>query len=110
MKNPIVIGVIGVVIGVIIGYSVTGSNSGSSSADAKKIADSVVMMKDQETGLKQMAEVMKANGSMMQDMGMKYKDDGLVNGGKDMLLMSEKYMKTMTATGTNSTMNKMMGN
>ena len=67
------------------------------------------MMKEQSANIQKMAELMKSNGLSMQEMGMKYKDDEAVSGGKDLEMMGDKYMKANTkAIEGNGTMNTMM--
>ena len=109
MKNTI-IAIVLVVLAGVSGYF-TGSNDNASGVDIKKLEDSVIMMKEQSATIKKMGEIMKTNGVMMQDLGTKYKDEGLVMGGKDMMTIGEKYMKDdENQTTKDAPMKQIMGN
>lgn len=99
--------IVSLIIGGVIGYTMNGGNAGPSAIDAKKLQDSIAMMKDQAGSIKSMAEMMRANGAMMQELGMKYKDDQLTNGGKDLGIIADKYLKAANATSS-SMMDQMM--
>ena len=49
------------------------------------------MMKEQSSSIQKMAEMMKSSGLVMQEMGMKYKDDDAVSKGKDLEMIGVKY-------------------
>ncbi len=104
-----VVVVIAIVIGGGIGYSF-GKGMNNNSAQTKELQDSVVMMKEQSASIQKMAELMKSSGVAMQTMGMVYKDDAAVSGGKDLEMMGDKYMKeNLKATEDSGTMKSMMG-
>ncbi len=111
MKTNQIVGIaIALIIGGMGGYFIGGSGASSNSdAYAKKEQESIVMMKDQATTIKKMAEIMKTSGTMMQSMGMQYKNDDAINAGKDLEIMGAKYLNDTSKTmGTSDTMNSMM--
>ncbi len=93
MKNIAL--VLGIIIALIVGggagYSF-GKSANDNGAQAKELKDSIAMMKEQSTKIQKMGEMMKSGGIMLQEMGMKYNDDGAVAKGKDMEAFGEKYM------------------
>lgn len=100
--------IIALIIGGAIGY-VSAKPAGDTATQDKKLAEAVTMMKDQSVAIKVMSEMMKSDSMMMQDLGAKYKDESMMSMGKDMKMMSEKYMKVdSSATESDSTMNQMM--
>ena len=104
MKNTITI-IIVAVLALGGGYFLGGSGNVSES----KLQDSVDMMKEQSANIKKMAEIMKSSGLSMQEMGMKYSDDGLVADGKDLQAIGEKYIQeNIKAAGSNESMKKAM--
>lgn len=109
MKTNQIVGIlIALIIGGTGGYFIGGS-SGSDDHHAKKDQESIVMMKDQANTITKMAEVMKTGGTMMQSMGMQYKNDDAINAGKDLEIMGAKYLNDTSKTmGTSDTMNSMM--
>lgn len=98
--------IITLIIGGAIGYVV--KPSVDTSVTDKKLADAVVMMKEQSVAIKTMTDMMKSDGTMMQDLGAKYKDDTLMNMGKDMGMMSAKYMGEASTAENKGGMNQMM--
>src|SRR3989338_8052969 len=109
--TTLVIGIIiALVIGVGAGYSF-GSGSNNNGGENKELQDSITMMKEQSATIKKMAEVMKTSGTMMQTMGMTYKNDEAVSTGKDLEMMGEKYMgENEKASESTGVMKNMMGN
>lgn len=107
MKTQITGIAIALIVGGIGGYLVGGSGTNSDDY-AKREKESIVMMKDQAATIKKMAEIMKTGGTMMQTMGMQYKNEEAVTTGKDLEMMGSKYISTASTTGSNS-MNQMMG-
>jgi len=83
------------------GYFI-GKSGNVSSADIKKAQDSISMMKEQSAAITKMGELMKTNGSMMKEAGMKYNDEALQMSGKDMEALAAKYMKDNESQTTNS--------
>ena len=107
MKNYIIIAVLVVVVG--IGGFFVGQNGASSGVDTKKLEDSIKMMKEQDASIKAMGEMMKSGSAMMVEAGTKYKDEALMNSGKDMEAVMEKYSKTEDSKAAGGeTMNKLM--
>ncbi len=91
MKNTIIAIVLVVLAG---GTGYFAGKSGNLAAHKEeKIQASITMMNEQSATIKKMGEMMKAGGLMMQELGTKYEDEGLVMGGKDMMIVGEKYMK-----------------
>lgn len=109
MKTTIIGIVIALIIGGGIGYS-AGKGMNNKGVQTKELQDSVAMMKEQSANIQKMAELMKSSGMVMQEMGMTYKDDGAVSGGKDLEMMGDKYMKENAKASTGSgAMKSMMG-
>ena len=107
--TAVIVVVITLIVGGGIGYSF-GKGMNNSSAQTKELQDSVAMMKEQSANIQKMAELMKSGGVAMQEMGIAYKDDSAVSGGKDLEMMGEKYMKdNLKATEGSGTMKSMMG-
>ncbi|MDP3764029.1 MAG: hypothetical protein Q8Q95_00195 [bacterium] len=105
MKNVIIIIIIAVVAGG-IGYTIRGSNGGMQD---KKLQDSISMMKEQSGSIQKMAEMMKTSGTVMQEMGMKYKDETAIEKGKDLQAVGEKYVKeNEKATESSASMKDIM--
>jgi|SRR3989344_1711609 len=101
--------VIALVIGGSVGYSF-GKNANDNEARTSELQDSIAMMNEQSTNIQKMAELMKSGGEMMQEMGVKYKDDGMVSSGKDLEAIGQKYMKGDVEAGSSGSMQHMMGN
>lgn len=77
-------------------------------ADKDKQA-SIEMMKKQSASIKQMGELMKSSGVMMQELGAKYKDDMMMSKGKDLEAVAGEHMgEDDEATAKDESMNKMM--
>ena len=96
MKTTIL--VISIVISLVIGGSVgyfSGKGANDDGAQTKKLQDSATMMKEQSSSIQKMAEMMKSSGLVMQEMGMKYKDDDAVSKGKDLEMIGVKYKEEM---------------
>jgi hypothetical protein len=91
MKTTIIGIVIALIIGSGIGYGI-GKGSVDTSVQDKKLQDSVTMMKEQSGNIQQMGTMMQSGGVLLQEMGMKYKDDTAVMKGKDMEAVGVKYM------------------
>ncbi|MEK7606750.1 MAG: hypothetical protein AAB444_00940 [Patescibacteria group bacterium] len=102
--------VISLVIGGSIGYF-SGKSTNDNGDQTKKLQDSVTMMKEQSSSIQKMAEMMKSSGLVMQEVGIKYKDDEAISEGKDLQMIGEKYMGANTkATENSGTMKNLMGN
>ena len=100
MNNSITVAVIlALIVGGGGGYVVGKSSVGSQSS--KEMQDAIVMMKDQSTMIKQ-------GGMSLQDACMRYKDDSLVQKGKDLQVIGEKYLNEDTSRSTEGDMGKMM--
>lgn len=99
--------VVALVIGLGGGYA-AGSGTAGTQNDPKELQDAVSMMNTQSASIKQMSAMMKAGGVSMQDMGMKYKDDTLVEKGKDMQAIADKYLNENTSRTTEGGMKQMM--
>ena len=109
-KTLILSVIISLAIGFGTGYSLQ-KNSIDNGAKDQELQDSITMMKEQSGAIQKMSGMMKTSGVMMQEMGMKYKDEDLGNTGKDMEMMGEKYMQDQNLnSGTGASMNHMMGN
>jgi hypothetical protein len=107
MKTIIIAGVVGVI--AIVGGYFAGNNGGINATDAKKIQDSVIMMREQSATIKKMGEMMQSAGEMMQALGTRYKDDEAVTSGKDLSAVATKYLKeTKTEPNGSGTMKEMM--
>jgi len=98
--------VIALVIGGIVGYAI--KPAADTSANDKRLAEAVTMMKDQSVAIKVMTEMMSKDATMMQELGVKYKDEDLTSMGKDMRMMSEKYSTESKAAESKGEMNEMM--
>lgn len=108
MNNTTILSVIiALVIGVGGGYF-AGKSTAGTLGDSRELRDATSMMNNQSASIKQMGEMMKTGGMVMQDMGMKYKDDILLEKGKDMEVVGEKYMTENKSKSTEGAMNKMM--
>ena len=102
--------IIALIVGAGIGYSLR-KDSSDHDADAKKLQDSIVMMKEQAVDIKKMAEMMKTGGLMMQEIGMKSNNNEAIVQGKDLEVLGEKYLKDSANTsGSSDSMKKMMDN
>ena len=106
MKTIIVTVIVGVVAGA--GGYVAGTNGGTSPTDAKKIQDSITMMKEQSDTINIMGEMMKSAGDMMQTIGVQYKNDEVVASGKDLSAVAAKHLKGNEAETNGSDMMKEM--
>ena len=93
--NKTILAVIIVLVVILVGVGgyFIGNSMASSGQDSKKLQDAKDMMKEQSADIKKMGEAMDASGKMMQELGVKYKDDALVSSGKDMTAVAEKFMK-----------------
>lgn len=109
MDKVIIAGMIALIIGGGGGFFV-GQSSVDTQKNDKQLQDSVVMMKDQAKSIEQMSSMMKSGGAMMQEMGMKYKDDVLVQQGKDMQAIGEKNQNSNAARSNEGGMRDIMGN
>ena len=88
-----------------------GKSSAGAVVDTKGVEDSVRMMKEQSASIKTMGEMMKSSGLMMQEMGVKYKDERAITTGKDLEVVGGKYMRDdEEASAENASMKQMMGN
>lgn len=101
--------VIALIIGGGAGY-VFGKSGDTSMADAKKLQDSVSMMKEQSAAIKKMGEMMKSSGGMLQTVGMKYNDEEVVASGKDMEAVGTKYLGENAKAEGSGSMKQTMGN
>lgn len=109
MKNILIAVVIFVLAGG--GGYVMGKSGNTSAQDAKKMQDSITMMKEQSATISKMGEMMKTNGALMQEAGMKFNDESMQMSGKDMQALAAKYIKdnesqTTTSGSMKSLMNK----
>ena len=91
MKTTIIVAVISLIIGGSVGYY-SGKGPTENTDQTKKLQDAIVMMKEQSSSIKTMAEMMKSNGLSLQEAGTKYKDEGMMSMGKDMEMVGTKYM------------------
>ncbi|MEK7192602.1 MAG: hypothetical protein AAB682_00505 [Patescibacteria group bacterium] len=91
MKTTITAIVLSLIVGGGIGYY-SGKGSDQNADQTKKLQDSIVMMKEQSSNIKTMAEMMKSNGLSLQESGSKYKDEGMMSMGKDMEMLGSRYM------------------
>ncbi len=90
------------------GY-VLGKGMNDSGSEAKKLQDSITMMKTQSLSIQKMGEMMQSSGLVMQAIGMKYKDDEAISKGKDLEAVGEKYIKENTkAVEEDTSMKKSM--
>ncbi|MBI2474209.1 MAG: hypothetical protein HYV68_00755 [Candidatus Taylorbacteria bacterium] len=106
--KTIILAVVVAVVAAVGGYF-AGSGNGTSPADAKKLQDSVTMMKEQSVAIKKMGEMMITAGDMMQALGTEYKDDEAVVSGKDLSAVGSKYLKeNETESGSSGAMKEMM--
>lgn len=104
MNNSTITGIIvALIIGGGAGYFV-GNGATANGADAKKLQESVVMMKDQSSHIQEMAQLMQSDGTLLQEMGMKYNDADAVSKGKDLQAIGAKYMKTDASATSGSDM------
>ena len=109
MNKTIIAVIITLVIAGGAGYMM-GSGTKSNDTSAKELGESIAMMKQQSLSIKQMSDMMKSGGLMLQELGTKYKDDTIVGQGKDMIIVAEKYMKENSEAKTSSgSMQKVMG-
>src|SRR3989339_1227107 len=95
MKTTIIVAVISLIIGGSVGYY-SGKGPTENTDQTKKLQDSIVMMKEQSSSIKTMAEMMKSNGLSLQETGTKYKDEAIVSMGKDMEMVGIKYIEENT--------------
>ena len=104
--------VISIVISLVIGGSVgyfSGKGANDNSDQAKKLQDSITMMKEQSSSIQKMGEMMKSNGLVMQEMGIEDKDDEIISKGKDLQIIGEKYMaENAKATKKDASMKESM--
>jgi hypothetical protein len=108
MKNNIVgIAVIALIVGLGAGYMLGGKSD--SKVSGTSTDDSMSMMMEQSARISQMGEMMKTGAMMMQQAGVKYKDEELVNTGKDMQTIAEKHMGEDSAHLQGDSMTGMMG-
>ncbi|MFA5933831.1 MAG: hypothetical protein WC795_01230 [Candidatus Paceibacterota bacterium] len=110
MKNTTL--VIGIIIALIIGSGIgfsLGKGSSKNTSDEKKLQDSISMMKEQSLSIQKMGEMMISSGVIMQEAGMKYKDDEIIANGKDLEAIGNKYIKENTkSTEKDSSMKEVM--
>ncbi|HEY4483297.1 MAG TPA: hypothetical protein VI953_03940 [Candidatus Paceibacterota bacterium] len=110
MNNAIIAAVITLVVAGGGGY-VAGKSSVETGVSMQAHQDSVVMMQKQSASIKEMGEMMKSGGMMMQELGAKYKDDMMMSKGKDLEMVGAKHMgEDMTAGHGTDSMHQMMGN
>jgi F420-0:gamma-glutamyl ligase-like protein len=110
MKTTTII--IGALIALIVGGA-TGYAFGragiNDDTQTKKLQDSVVMMKEQSANIRKMGEMMKSAGVVMQELGMKYKDEEVIAKGKDLEVVGGKYIAEDTkATESSNSMKETM--
>lgn len=87
-----------------------GKNAGGVGVDDKALQDSITMMKEQSMSIQKMATMMESNGALMQKFGVRYNNDEMMMGGKDMEVMAEKYMQaSKSASSEEGVMGRMMG-
>lgn len=109
MNSTTIVGVIiGLVIGAGGGYFIASGASSGNAADQKKLQDSVSMMKDQAASIKEMAAMMQSSGNALQTAGMQYKDDALVQQGKDLQAVAAKNTQSSEASSNNNGMGEIM--
>jgi hypothetical protein len=88
-----------------------GKSSVSSVVSTKGGEDSIRMMKEQSVSIQRMGEMMSSSGLMMQELGLKYKDEGMISAGKDLEMVGAKYMtENAKASASSDSMKKVMGN
>ncbi|KKU66704.1 MAG: hypothetical protein UX89_C0019G0024 [Parcubacteria group bacterium GW2011_GWA2_47_16] len=111
MKNNTLVTIIITLIIAGGGGYMLGKGSSGSVTDTKVADDSIRMMKEQSASIKTMGEMMRSNGSMMQEAGAKYKDEGMMSAGKDMEMVGGRYLtEDAKATSGTDSMKKMMDN
>ena len=91
MKNSIIV-IVALVIGGFLGYS-AGSMGGGSSMSNADMKDVAKMEKDSGQSMIEMSKMVKDMGMMMQTSGQKYSDAGLVEKGKDLVVLGEQQDK-----------------
>ena len=111
MKNTTLIlgALFALVAGSVGGYSF-GKSANSNEAQDKELQDSIAMMKEQSASIQTMAVMMKSAGIAMQEMGIKYKNNEAISGGKDLEMIGLKYMSESSAAVNSESMSDMMGN
>ena len=102
MKTTIISVLVALIIGGGAGYSF-GNGMNDSGTDAKKLQDATTMMKEQSSNILKMGEMMKASGLTVQEMGMKYSDEGLTATGKDLEIVGKKYIEENTKAAEKDT-------
>jgi hypothetical protein len=110
MKTTIIAVVISLIVGGSVGYF-SGKGPAVNADQTKKLQDSIVMMKEQSSSIKTMAEMMKSNGLALQQTATKYKDEEIMSMGKDMEMIGVKYMEeNVKATTNTGSMKNIMDN
>ena len=91
------------------GFAVATGVSTTDVKDSKEMQAAISMMNTQSASITQMSELMKVGGTMMQEMGIKYRDSGPVQQGKDMQVIAERHMRTYESLSDEEGMRQMMG-
>lgn len=108
MKTTIISVLVALIIGGGVGYF-SGNGMDGNVAEAKKLQDAIAMMKEQSSNILKMGEMMKSSGLVVQEMGMKYKDEELTATGKDLEAVAKKYIEeNAKATEKDPTMKNSM--
>lgn len=109
MNKIIIAALVALIIGSGGGYIAAKSTVDTQKSD-KELADAVSMMNEQSASIRQMSDMMKSGGMLMQEVGMKYKDDTLVAQGKDMAAIGEKNQTANDSRSNQTGMRDVMGN
>lgn len=83
--------IVALLLGAGIGYAFAGTQGGNE-APSEEYTKAVQMMNDQAKAMNEMSMMMRQDAQMMQELGVKYKDEGMMSMGKDTMMMAEKYM------------------
>ena len=107
MNKIIIAAGIALIIGGGGGYALGKNSAGTQKGDTK-LQDAIAMMQDQSSSIRQMSDMMKSGGLMMEEMGVKYKDDKLVEEGKDMQAIGERNQSSNEMRASEGSMQQMM--
>lgn len=108
MNKATIVGIlIALVLGAGGGYAAAkGSSNGD--VDMAKYTNAVSMMNSQAKSAEEMGRMMLMSSSIMQESGAKYKDDSLVQQGKDMQAVAQRHMQESQSQSSGDDMRDMM--